>query len=74
MLRQRADAWYGQIPFQFLDIAVAIQVDEVDDADDRLDELHKRLVCQKCGSRPAQEDVGIPEPVKFPGGPLYGPR
>ena len=31
VLRQRADAWYGQIPLQFLDIAVAIQVDEVDD-------------------------------------------
>ncbi|MFC5423334.1 hypothetical protein ACFPOB_27715 [Bosea eneae] len=40
---------------------------------DRLDELHKRLVCRKCGERPAPEDVCIPEPVRFPGGPLYGP-
>lgn len=41
---------------------------------DRLDQLHRRLVCRKCGQRPTPEDVGIPEPVKFPGGPLYGPR
>jgi hypothetical protein len=39
---------------------------------DRIDELHKRLVCKKCGQRPAPEDVGIPKPVKFPGGAPLG--
>jgi hypothetical protein len=40
---------------------------------DRLADLHRRLVCKKCGERPRPENVGIPKPVRMPSG-LYGPR
>lgn len=41
---------------------------------DRIVDLHRRLVCKKCGQRPAPEDVGFPAPVKFPGGAPFGSR
>lgn len=40
---------------------------------DRIADLHMRLVCKKCGTRPAPEDVSVAEPVTTPGF-SYGPR
>lgn len=39
---------------------------------DRLDQLHKRLICEKCGRRPAPEDVGLPKPERLPSGAPFG--
>lgn len=34
---------------------------------DKIAELHRRLVCKKCGQRPAAELVRVAEPTQVPG-------